>query len=481
VTAPRPPQAPRRGSADRLRRLLGAPARPGGLSPGAKAVVFFVVLGLLVLLVARLGVEPSLRHVRAAMLSGSPSGQYHATVDRLADEVARHGGALRNLASAGSVENLRRLAQARTACDLAFALAQEGVELPADHGLELLGRLPNPESLAILARADAPALRQPEDLRGLRLGIGPVGSGTEQMMRRLLTPLAGLGLVVSAASFDEQLEQLAQQRIDLAAMVIDDRAQLLADAVGRRGFVLVELPDIASLAHRLPYAQLGVIEAGQIDYVRKLPRQNVRVLQLDTLLIGNGCAANGATQGLLTAVASVFPSFVDTNRRQTRPAELPMATVAQNFMADGGPDLLGRYAPWAVDIMPLPTWIQVGVGLSLLFSAMRVAHRFRLWRIDANRVKIERAIAAVLAPVHHGDPLLVRAAEAEPPGPDERARIDELLARLHALSARCRRQSVSILVPMGEEMSYRYQERLITDLVEALRRYRDGGGGGAPG
>ena len=47
-----------------------------------------------------------------------------------------------------------------------------------------------------------------------------------------------------------------------------------------------------------------------------------------------------------------------------------MAAVATNFLRDEGPDVLGTYAPWAVDILPLPTWIQLGVALSLLFSAM---------------------------------------------------------------------------------------------------------------
>jgi hypothetical protein len=40
------------------------------------------------------------------------------------------------------------------------------------------------------------------------------------------------------------------------------------------------------------------------------------------------------------------------------------------------------------------------------------------------------------------------------------------------LAERCRRKSLSILVPMGEEMSYRYQESLIAELLYALRLYR---------
>ncbi|MGL6111931.1 MAG: hypothetical protein ACRC2B_17710, partial [Rubrivivax sp.] len=57
--------------------------------------------------------------------------------------------------------------------------------------------------------------------------------------------------------------------------------------------------------------------------------------------------------------------------------------------------------------------------------------------------------------------------------PETRAQIDDLIARLVALSQRCRKQSLSVLVPMGEEMSYRYQETLIADLLQSLRLYHE--------
>jgi hypothetical protein len=52
------------------------------------------------------------------------------------------------------------------------------------------------------------------------------------------------------------------------------------------------------------------------------------------------------------------------------------------------------------------------------------------------------------------------------------ARIDGLTAELGLLAQRCRRQSLSIMVPMGQEMGYRYQEALIADLVHALKTFR---------
>jgi len=56
---------------------------------------------------------------------------------------------------------------------------------------------------------------------------------------------------------------------------------------------------------------------------------------------------------------------------------------------------------------------------------------------------------------------------------EARTTLDAIIAQLVTLSDRCRRQSLSILVPMGQEFSYRYQEALIADLLYALRAFRD--------
>jgi len=217
---------------------------------------------------------------------------------------------------------------------------------------------------------------------------------------------------------------------------------------------------------------VGRIEAGQIDYVRKLPPTDKSVLQVDTLIVGNGCASHSATQGLMAAVAEVFPAFVRHNRGQPAATGIPLTPIAKAFFDDEGPDLLGTYAPWAVDILPLPTWLQVFVALSVLFSGMRVAHRFRLWRIDANRVKIERDLHKLIPSGLTADD--VAAAPLDPAHRDAevQARFDLVEARLAALAARSRQQSLSTLVPMGEEMQYRFQESLIGDLLRAIRAYR---------
>jgi hypothetical protein len=107
-----------------------------------------------------------------------------------------------------------------------------------------------------------------------------------------------------------------------------------------------------------------------------------------------------------------------------------------------------------------------------LFGAQALWHRFRLWRIDARRVAIEAEIERVLGHFVSTTAIAALLPTTEQATPASRARIDAAIADLEALARRCRRQSLSMLVPMGQEMSYRYQERLIAELLHVLRRFR---------
>ena len=455
-----------------LLRALGLSQRATSMSAGTKTALLFGALALIGVLVALYDPRPSLRHVRVAFLSGSPTGNYFATVDKLAAETSRRKGRIANVASAGSVENIERLVAARAACDVHVALVQDGVDWPAGQRLELIGRLPRPEALLVLGR-DADRIKSLQDARGLRLGIGPLGSGTENLARRVLAPLTELEIKVSTQPIDRQLEMLERGELDLGAMVIDEDAQLVVDAVRRRKLQILSIPDAASLARRLPFARVGQIEAGRYDYVRKVPGENKQVLHVDTLVVGNGCASHSVTQGLMTAIAEVFPTFVRHNRDGANLTGMPLSKAARSYFDDQGPDLVGEYAPWIVDILPTATWVQLILGISILFGAMAVWHRFRLWRLDVARVNIERDIPALFGPgITVGEIAEIPATDRHRT-PEARAKLNELVERLAALSDRCRRHSLSLLVPMGQEMAYRYQETLISDLLFALRAFRE--------
>jgi len=436
---------------------------------GGAVLFVVVVIGFVVVATAKR--NPDLSHVNVAFVSGSPEGNYHAIVEKTAAEAHRRGGRIDNVPSAGSVENVARLADAGTSCRVQFALVQDGLPWPEGHTLELIARLPIRESFVILGRK-ADAIHTMADLRELRIGVGPVGSGTELVGRQVWAQLPRLDVKPSTQGLDDQLAMLERGELDLAAFVIDPDARLIVDAVRDKNLQIVDIAGADAIAHWLPSARAGVIKAGYYNPVRELPPTDKRVIQIDTLVIGNACARGSATQGVITALGRVFPDLVRVNREEPNLTHLQYAAAAQSYYDDQGPDRVGEHLPWLIDIMPTARWLQLIFAFSLLFGAQAIWHRFRLWRLDARRVQIERDIERVFAPGVTVNEIATMLPNDRHRASDVRARVDASIAELERLGQRCRRQSLSMLVPMGHEINYRYQESLIADLLYALRSFR---------
>jgi TRAP-type uncharacterized transport system substrate-binding protein len=165
-------------------------------------------------------------------LTGSQGGQYYALATRLAERAKREHGTLTVIPTAGSIENVNRLAAGRGHCAEMFALIQDGTPVPADARLELLGRLPKPESLLLLGR-QGHSFRNFSDLRGASIGIGPEGSGTAYLMRQLFedADLRELNAHLSNHELQEQAGLVAEGKLDLAAFVMQEDAEFLRDVV----------------------------------------------------------------------------------------------------------------------------------------------------------------------------------------------------------------------------------------------------------
>jgi hypothetical protein len=284
-----------------------------------------------------------------------------------------------------------------------------------------------------------------------------------------LPELAALGVKTSHHANAEQLDAAKHGDLDLAAFVIDEDAPFVVDAVRSKGLQVAGFNHLDAIARRMPHFRTGRIAAGQFEVVKILPAQDKRVLRVDTLLVTNGCASRSAIIELLTVVREQLPDFVRHNKETPNTTGLELADAAKGFFEHDGPELADEYVPWLVDVMPPANWAYIVMGVSLLFNAMGIGHRFRLWRIDDARVKLENELSTMFGPsVTLGD-----IARAEPGRADEAvtAVLKSLITELEALAARSRRQSLSVLVPMGQEMAYRYQEEIIYQTLAVLRGY----------
>ncbi|MEY4550457.1 MAG: hypothetical protein RL685_6652 [Pseudomonadota bacterium] len=336
------------------------------------------------LLVGQLDLRGDFRRLDAGFLSGFPEGNYQVIARELAERAARERGQLRVVVSEGSSDNIARLRAARESCEVAFGLAQDASDWGAKGELQLIGRLAKAESVFFLGKNadDWTELRQ---LARARIGVGPQGSGSAQLAGRLfqLPELTPLGVELRYAPLGQQLEQLERGELELLVAVLDEDTPWLGDVVRARRVQLAGLARLDVLARRLPHLRTGRIGAGQFEPVAVLPPVDKRVLRVDTLIIGNGCASRSTTMDLMSVVAQQFPDFVRHNQETANTTELELAAAARDYFDHGGPELVERHAPWLVDLMPPANWAYFVVGASLLFNAMGLGHRFRLWRVRA--------------------------------------------------------------------------------------------------
>jgi TRAP-type uncharacterized transport system substrate-binding protein len=440
-----------------------------------KVALVVVAFALVALLVSRIDFARDMHRLDAGMLGGAKDGNYHTLVGELASLAANRAGRIQNLESAGSAENIARLVAARKGrCDVAFALVQDGSDFKSGGAdkLELVGRLPKAESVFFLGK-DADKRVTLASLAGAKVGIGPEGSGVATLAGQLfaLDDLAGLGIVPSHHSVADGLALAERGELDLAMVVIDEDAPLVTKAVREGRLQIAGLSNLDVVARRLPHFRTGRIGAGQYQAVKVLPAEDKRVLRVETLVVGNGCAGRSATIDLLSLLGARFPDFLRHNKDTPNATGLELTSSSKGFFEHGGPELADEFVPWLVDIMPPANWAYIVMAVSVLFNIMNAGHRFRLWRIDDARVKLESELSdlfgrgATLGDIQRTE---ISGALAQR---EARKKISALITRFEALGSRSRRQSLSMLVPMGQEMAYRYQEGVIDQTLAVLRAF----------
>jgi TRAP-type uncharacterized transport system substrate-binding protein len=447
------------------------------LSPRGKGLIrisLLVAAAVAVVAIASLfGIARDYAYLHATLLTGTPMGNYHALGEKLAERARRGHGTLDVVATAGSVDNIRRLAENAKRCTTMFGFVQAGTPVPSGTQLEVLGRLPEPESLLLFAKRGR-SFSSFAELRGASIGIGPEGSGTAYLMRQLFedADLKNLGIRLAIGEFAEQADLVAQGRLDLAAVVMTEDAGLLQEAVQKYDLDIASPRELEGLIKRHPWLDIGHIPAGRYDLERPSPSADRLVASVDTLVVTDACSQRADRVALLTLLSAQLPGFLRSNPPKSADTitGLTLAPEARQFFLSGEPEMADRYFPWLVNLMSPVYWVYLVMAVTILFNAMRGFSRFRLWRIDAAREKLKVQVESMIGPSAGHTP----AAPAKEKGTASNvgAALEPIATQLVALRARCQRYTGSLTTPMGDEMFYRYQESLINELLRRVTEAR---------
>lgn len=318
-----------------------------------------------------------------AMTTGAESGAYFGFGRRYADVMARSGIKLDVRSSAGSLENVKRLAD--PASGVSVGLLQGGIaNAKSAPDLVSIGRV-FLEPLWIFYKAPAVVDRLSE-LKGLRLAIGPVGSGTRHLAQALLKPngldeananLLPLGGKAAA-------DALVAGEVDAIFLALAPEAEVVQDLLRRADVRLMNLAQAEAYSRLFPYLSRVVLPQGAIDLVRNIPAQDVNLLApvaalvaredlhpaLVTLLVEAANEVHGGS-GLFHKLAE-FPRTTDP--------EFPMSADALRVYKNG-PSFLKRYLPfWLATFLERILILAVPVA-TVLFPIVKLAPKVFEWRI----------------------------------------------------------------------------------------------------
>ncbi len=356
--------------------------------------LIYIVLPSLVLLAA--GFWLAAQFIRPApprqviLSTGGEGGAYQRFAARYKDVLKRYDIELVEKPSAGSMENLQRLRDPNFAVDAGFI--QGGTARAADDDtLSSLGSLYY-EPLWIFYRADlgkhvrGGRLDRLSQLKGRRIAIGAVGSGTHQLALELIESNGIAAAPTTLLDTDglAQVEALQRGKVDAAFVVGPTQSAVVWSLLYADGVRLMSLAHAEAYTRRLPYLEKLVLPRGAVDLMRDIPSHDVSlVAPMATLLVRND--THPALIDLLLQAATEVHGEAGLFQKPAefpRPTQVdfPLSTEADRYYKSGK-TFLQRFLPfWAATLIDRLVVMLVPV-FALLIPIVKFAPSLYGWRV----------------------------------------------------------------------------------------------------
>jgi len=218
------------------------------------------------------------------MSTGQENSAYEVFGKQYAAALAKHGIAVQLQRSEGSQDNLQRLNAGKA--DIAFVQSGSTSQDEAERrGLVSIGSLfTEPVWLFLHDSVKGDELTQ---LKGLKINLGPVGSGVPRLFRQVLDAngVAADEITAGALENTPATVELIEGRIDGLVFSSAPDAPLVQMLLMTPGIRLFDFTQAEAYTRRLPFLSHVVLPRGIVDLGRDMPAQEVHLIAPTATLV----------------------------------------------------------------------------------------------------------------------------------------------------------------------------------------------------
>jgi len=319
------------------------------------------------------------------MATGPESSGFQMIGKQYQTVLERAGEQLRLVETAGSIENLALLRDPNSGVKV--ALIQDGTIGKEDGpDLESLGTLFY-EPVWIFLGSEVREL-SPSALRGRKVSIGPVGSGTHALLFELLKRNELDQQVGELLSLEPQAaaDELLAGRIDMAAFVAQWDSPIVRQLITDERVRLGNFARADAYVALYPFLSKVTVPRGLADLAKDLPPTDLTLFAPKTSLVVRK-ELHPAIQDLLLSAAVKIHSGVGIFQHAGRfPAaegtDLPLSDEAVQFYKSGLPLLQSHFPFWMASLIGRLLVLLIPI-LALLYPIMRFLPALYNWLMRA--------------------------------------------------------------------------------------------------
>jgi uncharacterized protein len=341
-----------------------------------------VVLVVAACIAAWLLVDPAPpRHV--VLATGQENSAYEQFGKQYAAALAKDGIRVTLVRSLGSQENLQRLSAGSV--DVGFVQSGSTNEAQAGRrGLVSLGSLFT-EPVWLFLREPVP-VENLTQLRGLRINLGPEGTGIPRLFRQVLAVngVEPQELTIGALENTPATMALLAGQIDGLVFSSAPEAPLIQMLLQTPGIKLFDFTQAEAYTRRLPFLTHVVLPRGIVDLGRDIPSKDYQLIAPTATLVARA-GLHPALIDLFVQAASDIHGGAGWFQQQgqfptPRYTEIPVAREAARYYRDGPPFLQRYMSFWLANLFER-MWVVLVPLAALLIPLSKIVPPLYVWRI----------------------------------------------------------------------------------------------------